>query len=73
MPGLVGYATDCGNSFIADRGLYSVEMMQNGWARVQDRRSGETSLIDPDDGWVYTGPPIPAYLAAEITRRWGAR
>jgi hypothetical protein len=70
---LVDSWSDCGNAFNAENGQFHVEMMQNGYARVHDRRSGLMTLIDPDDGSVRSGIGVPPALAAEIMRRWGQR
>lgn len=64
--------SDCGNAFNAYDGLFHVEMLFNGWARVDDRRSGLVTLVDPVDGAVRHGSlTVPGDLVAEIVHRWG--
>ena len=71
MSCVVDHWADCGNSFTAYDGTWRVEMLQNGYARAEDRHNGLVTLIDPEDGTVRSGPGLPGALAAEITRRWG--
>jgi hypothetical protein len=71
MAGVVDARSDCGNSFNAYDGLYHVERLQNGWARVDDRHSGVVTMVDPADDRILSGFGIPVDLFAEILRRWG--
>ena len=51
---------------------YTVELLGNGYARVDHHRSGIVSLIEPRNGRFRTQQVrMPAALIAEIQRRWG--
>jgi hypothetical protein len=52
---------------------YRVELLQNGFARV-DHHHGAVDLVEPDTGRVRSGGGnLPAGLIAEIQKRWGRR
>lgn len=58
---VVGYTSD-----------YTVELLPNGYARVDQHRAGWVSLVEPRTGRFRTRPVrLPEGLVAEIQRRWG--
>lgn len=51
---------------------YQVELLQNGYARVDHRASGLTELVEPATGRVLGGAGhLPNLLIIEIHERWG--
>ncbi|MFG2245518.1 hypothetical protein [Spirillospora sp. NPDC048823] len=52
----------------------TVELLQNGCARVDHRPSGLTALFEPGTGVVHSGgTKLPASLVTEIHNRWRRR
>lgn len=68
---MTGFGFEAGR-IVSDRPAnYQVELLRNGYARVEHRASGLVTLIDPSTGGVHSGYSAPPEIVTEIRQRWG--